>query len=219
MADKDGDPFRFNDPVYVLCEGPADVRLVKQVLLRENLEGFSVNYAQGYQKFARHIQGLRTSSDWRKLRRLVIVGDNDTNPAARWRNAQDALTDEGLPAPDRHANIVEGAHDTPSAGIFMIPRANEDGALETLLVEAILQEHQDLAECLLQLDDCPATECQQWDAVKRAKMQFQTVVAITCRDDPSAGAAHIWSKTHNPIPVTSPVFNELAGFLRRAAEN
>ena len=48
MADKDGDPFRFNDPVYVLCEGPADVRLVKQVLRRENLEGFSVNYAQGY---------------------------------------------------------------------------------------------------------------------------------------------------------------------------
>ena len=219
MADKDGDPFRFNDPVYVLCEGPADVRLVKQVLRRENLEGFSVNYAQGYQKFARHIQGLRTSSDWRKLRRLVIVGDNDTNPAARWRNAQDVLTDEGLPAPDRHANIVEGAHDTPSTGIFMIPRANEDGALETLLVEAILLEHQNLAECLLQLDDCPATECQQWDAVKRAKMQFQTVVAITCRDDPSAGAAHIWSKTHNPIPVTSPVFNELAGFLRRAAEN
>ena len=99
----------------------------------------------------------------------------------------------------------------------MMPRANAVGALETLLVEAVLQEHQNLAECLRQLDDCPATECLEWDAVKRAKMQFLTVVAITCRDDPSAGAAHIWSKTHNPIPATSPVFNELAGFLRRAA--
>ncbi len=218
MADKDIDPFRYDDPVYVLCEGPADVRLVRQILRRENLEGFSVNYAQGYQKFARHIQGLRTSSDWGKLRRLLIIGDNDTNPTNRWLNAQEALTDEGLPTPDRHAGIVEGAHDTPSTGIFMMPRANTVGALETLLVEAALQEHQDLAECLRQLDDCPATECQQWDAVKRAKMQFQTVVAITCRDDPSAGAAHIWSKTHNPIPATSPVFDELAGFLRRAAE-
>ena len=54
--------------------------------------------------------------------------------------------------------------------------------------------------------------------MKRAKMQFQTAVAVTCKDDPSAGAAHVWSKTHNPVPVASPVFDELAAFLRRAAE-
>ena len=100
----------------------------------------------------------------------------------------------------------------------MIPSANTTGALETLLMEAILREREDLAECLRRLDECPATDCDEWDAVKRAKMQFQTAVAITCKDDPSAGAAHIWSKTHNPVPVTSPVFNELTEFLRRAAE-
>ena len=47
MADLPVDPFRFDDPVYVLCEGPADVRLVKRLLLRENLNGFSVNFAEG----------------------------------------------------------------------------------------------------------------------------------------------------------------------------
>ena len=26
MTDTEGNPFRFDDPVYVLCEGPADVR-------------------------------------------------------------------------------------------------------------------------------------------------------------------------------------------------
>ena len=215
MADTEGNPFRFDDPVYVLCEGPADVRLVRRLLRREKLDGFSVNYAQGYERFARHVQGLRTSSDWRKLKRLLIIGDNDTKPAARWKNVHDALTLEGLPAPERHADIAEG---TPSTGVFMIPCAHTTGALETLLMEAILREREDLADCLRRLDECPATDCDEWDAVKRAKMQFQTAVAITCRDDPSAGAAHIWSKTHNPIPVTSPVFDELAEFLRRAAE-
>ena len=145
----------------------------------------------------------------------MIIGDYDTDPAARWQKARDALTLEGLPAPDHHAEI---ANSTPSTGVFMVPRANTAGALETLLVEAIIREREDLGECLQQLDECPATDCEEWDAVKRAKMQFQTVVAITCRDDPSAGAAHIWSKTHNPIPVDSPVFDELAEFLRRAAE-
>ncbi len=111
----------------------------------------------------------------------------------------------------------DGTRDTPSTGIFMMPSADADGALETLLVEAILEKHEGLAECLLQLDKCGATDCDGWDAVKRAKMQFQTAVAITCRDDPSAGAVHIWSKTHNPVPVASPVFDDLAAFLRRAA--
>lgn len=41
MADTEGNPFRFDDPVYVLCEGPADVRLVRRLLRREKLDGFS----------------------------------------------------------------------------------------------------------------------------------------------------------------------------------
>ncbi len=218
MADKEVDPFRFDEPIYALCEGPADVRLVKQLLKRENLEGFSVNFAMGFQKFATHVRGLTTSSNWRKVKRLLIIGDNDTKPTARWQNARDALTDEGLPAPDHHGDIVNGTDDKPSTGVFMMPGADTDGALETLLVQAILREHEGLDECLRRLDECPATDCDGWDAVKRAKMQFQTVVAIMCRDDPSAGAAHIWWKTHNPVPVASPVFDELAAFLRRAAD-
>ena len=218
MADREVDPYRLDEPIYVLCEGPSDVRLVTELLKRENLEGFSVNFAKGYQHFAAHVRGLTASSDWRKVKRLLIVGDNDTKPAARWQNAHDALTKESLPAPDHHAQIAAGTDDRPSTGIFMMPSADAFGALETLLVKAILQECEGLADCLRQLDECPATDCDQWDEVKHAKMQFQTAVAITCKDDPSSGAAHIWSKTHNPVPVTSPVFDELAAFLRRAAE-
>ena len=214
----DAEPFRFDEPIYVLCEGGADVRLVHRLLKREGLEGFSVNFAKGYQNFATHVRGLTASSNWRRVRRLLIIGDNDTAPAARWENAHDALADEGLPAPDRPAEISVGTQDKPSTGIYMVPSAGTHGALETLLVRAILQEHGGLAECLRQLDQCPATDCDGWDAVKRAKMQFQTAVAIKCRDEPNAGAAHIWSKKHNPVPETSPVFDELAAFLRRAAD-
>ena len=173
MADAEGNPFRFDDPVYVVCEGPADVRLVRQLIRRENLDGFSVNFSQGYERFARHIRGLTTSSDWHKLKRLLIIGDNDTQPAARWQNARRALMGEGLPAPDNPADIVDGEHERPSTGIFMMPSAHAFGALETLLVEAILQAHEGLAECLQRLDGCPATDCDGWDTVKRAKMQFR----------------------------------------------
>lgn len=215
--DKEADPFRFDKPIYVLCEGNADASLVKELLRRENLEGFTVNFAKGYQNFATHVRGLTTSSDWWKIQCLLIIGDNDTNPNERWQNARNALVAEGLPAPTHHANIATGTHDKPSTGIFMVPRENTDGALETLLMEAILHEHEGLTECLQKLEDCPATDCSDWDVVKRAKMQFQTTVAIKCQDDPSASAAYIWSKNHNPVQATSPVFDELAAFLRQAA--
>ncbi len=217
MADSEVEPFRIAEPIYVLCEGPADVRLVEQLLKRDGLSGFSVNYAQGYQRFAQHVRGLTASSGWRRVKRLLIMGDNDTHPTARWTNALNALAHQDLPTPSANAELTPSAPGRPSTGIFMLPRADTEGALETLLVEAILREHEGLEACLTQLDDCPATDCAGWDTVKRAKMRLQTAVAILCRDDPSAGAAHLWSKTHNPVPVESPVFDELAGFLRRAA--
>ena len=81
------EPFRFDGPIYVLCEGPADLRLVTRLIERENLEGFSVNFAKGYQEFERHVKPLRVSPDWRKLSRLLIIGDNDVMPAQRWQSA------------------------------------------------------------------------------------------------------------------------------------
>ena len=163
MAEK---PFRFDGPIYVLCEGPADVRLVTRLIERENLEGFSVNFAKGYQEFARHVKALRVSPDWRKLSRLLIIGDNDVMPAQRWQNASDALALEGG-RPPRIRETSSTVH--RPTGIFMVPEANADGALETLLVRAIVRAHPDLGACLQQLDECQATDCETWDAVKRAQ--------------------------------------------------
>ena len=139
------EPFRFDGPIYVLCEGPADVRLVTRLIERESIEGFSVNFAKGYQEFARHVKALRVSPDWHKLRRLLIIGDNDVTPVQRWQNACDALAGEGLPTPMNQGDFVDG---TPSTGIFMVPEAGAEGALETLLVRAILRAHPDLRTCL-----------------------------------------------------------------------
>ena len=206
---------RFDEPIYVICEGRADAALICRLVRREGLTGFSVNYTGGYQHFAARVAALRTSSDWKKLKRLVIVGDNDLRPRHRLNNARRALLNEELVAPDAPSTIVNGS---PSTAIYMLPRANEPGALESLLMEAVLRERPGLGECLRTLDECAATDCRDWDAVKRAKMRFHTAVAVTCHDDPSAAATYIWSKRHKPASIESTVFNDLAEFLRRVAE-
>ena len=64
----------------------------------------------------------------------------------------------GCQPPDRHAQIADGTHGRPSTGIFMMPSADTAGALETLLVEAILQKRGNLGDCLRQLDGVPRDE-------------------------------------------------------------
>ncbi len=206
---------RSGGPIHVICEGAADVALINQLIKRDRLTGFSVDYTQGYQRFKDGVTALTVSSDWPRIKRLVIVGDNDQNPASRLRNARRALLNEGLKAPDTPGVVLAGS---PSTAIYMMPREGEKGALESLLVEAVIQERPGLDQCLRRLDECAVTNCRDWDAAKRAKMQFQAAIAITCRVDPSAGAAHIWSKKPVPISIKNPVFDELAGFLRRVAQ-
>lgn len=204
-------PISYNGPVVVICEGPADAKLIKRLIEREqlNLNGFYIHEARGYQNFGTVVTGIAGSSNRMNLRRLVIVGDNDTDPAGRFDNACNALQREGFPIPPEPSQITAG---DPSTAIFLIPQAGVIGALETLLVAALLEGHPEVEECLRRLEECP-TGCGGWNDVKKSKMRFQAAVAVTCADDPSAGAAHIWSKAYNPVNAASTAFNELATFL------
>lgn len=204
---------QFSQPVVAICEGPADAHLIKRLIERENLAGYFVHETHGYQHFSRAVTAIATSSDRAKLQRLIIIGDNDLEPDARWHNARDALAAEQFPVPNAIGEIANGE---PSTAIFMVPGAGLNGTLETLLVEALIENKPEVGPCLTGLEAC-AAHCAEWDEVKRAKMRFQAAVAITCRDDPSAGAAHIWSKAHNPILATSTAFDGLAAFLRAVA--
>ena len=200
-------------PVVIVCEGPADARLVRRLIDREQLEGCVTHEAKGFQNFHRVVTGIATSSDRRKLQRLAIICDNDTDPNGRWKNACDALKEEGFVVPCVHGQIADG---DPSTAVFMVPTEGVHGALETLLVGAVLEKQPDINDCLNELERC-GTGCTEWDDVKKAKMRLQVAIAITCKDDPSSGAAHIWSKKHNPIDVESAAFDELAKFIRTVA--
>lgn len=212
-SDSDEKPISFNEPVYVVCEGPADACLVRRLLKHHSISGCEVREAKGNQRFTSHLLGVATSSDRPKLRRLVVIADNDLNPTDRFTNVQNALRTAGFVVPST-ASVIESGD--PSVTTFMVPTFGMVGTLETLLVEAIFTNDANLKRCLEETCTC-AGKVDGWDKVKRAKMFFQAAVAFRCADDPSAGAAHVWSKTHNPVPIDSQVFDELTQFLRVAA--
>jgi hypothetical protein len=215
-SDEDSKPLLIDasGSILVVCEGGADARFLKKMIERENLTGFrSIHFRDGYTAFGRIVEGLVGATEFEATKRVVIVGDNDTQPNARFKNAADALTRNGLVAPAT-PGIIEGG--TPSTAIFLLPSAGQVGVLETLLVGALFEKHPHAQECVDALIEC-SDDCGTWDVGKLAKARFASGIAITCKKDPSVAAQWVWSDKGDPIDPASTVFDEVANFLRAVA--
>ena len=86
------EPFRFEGPIYVLCEGPADVRLVTRLIEARILKALG--------EFREGIKNSRATSRLMRAARLaqaespLIIGDNDVTCGQRWQNACDAARED-----------------------------------------------------------------------------------------------------------------------------
>lgn len=203
----------FDGPVYVACEGEADQYFLCRLLEHRRINGVDVAVVGGNDnKFTTHLKGLRVSNAFAKLRLIVIMTDNDTNPAASFASAQRCFRDAGFVVPDASWTKKEG--EDVSTAILMLPSHSRPGALETLLVEAILDVRPQFARCLDDLKTC-AEKPTTWDEVKLAKMRFHAAVAALCEDGPGTAASRIWSAKHNPVPITSDRFLPLVDFFQQ----
>lgn len=206
----------FSGPVYVACEGAADQYFLCRLLAHHQIVGVDVASVGGnLDTFTKHLLGLRVAADFKKLKALIIVTDNDLAPAQRFAAAQQSLLGASLLAPSAPW-ALEQQQGQISTGVVMLPGPGRVGTLETLFVEALAVARPTFVPCLDQLRDC-AVVPMTWDEVKLAKMRFHAAIAALCEDGPGTAASRIWSATHNPIPIDSGGFAPLADFLRFVA--
>ena len=210
-----GEKPTFDGPVYVACEGEADQYFLCKLLETNAISGIDVAVVGGKDdRFTTHLSGLKVSNDFNKLRLVVIVTDNDLNAEASFASAQQRFRDAGFVVPDAPWTRKGAEDGAVSTAILMLPAAGRPGALETLLVEAILDERPDFSKCLDDLKTCAKTPV--WDEVKLAKMRFHAAVAALCEDGPGRAASRIWSATHNPVPINSDKFLSIVEFFQAA---
>src|SRR5687767_1058509 len=107
-------PARFNAPIVVICEGEADAECLKRVAAREGLAGFALHDAKGNTNFKAAVYAVATSTDRPGIKCVVIVADNEADPAKHFKNARDALASE-FAVPSKPGEIVNS---NPSTAIY-----------------------------------------------------------------------------------------------------
>jgi hypothetical protein len=219
-------PPPFRTARLLLCEGYDDHRFLTNLIRAHNVGAYDVRAVEdigavagntGFEealKAAVVVSGFKTH-----VTRVVLVADADTqynatftNICTQIRNANaDPDVANRFPIPGREY-ALSGGH--PRVAIVLLPRQQAAGSLETLLLEAMaaIPAWAPVLKCVE--DACNCSGANTWPREKRDKTKVRTAIALRYRQRPGLTVHTLWPDHDALIPIASPAFAPLAGFLR-----
>jgi hypothetical protein len=210
--------FEPESPYVIICEGFQDRGLICALLGHLNIANCDVTFPKKRRDGANGkdaifqvltaVAGQKIAGE--NLSGLAVIRDADENPAESFKEVVDKFPSP-YTAPKTPFTVAKGKYRT---GIFLIPGQGKTGTLDHLLIDAVSAKNAPVIECVNQLELCADWRI-EWSANKIAKMKMHCAVASFCKDDPGCSLGFIWSKKEdNPMDIASPVFKELADFLK-----
>lgn len=207
-------------PWLVLCEGETDKRFLDRLIaLRGIPDEFQIKFPSrsgdnrgGRSKFGPWLSVAYENSDFEKhVRAVLIVSDNDTDPAASLDEVKESLKNsDGFPIPGA-AREVARKEKYPAVVILMIPH-DIQGGLETLCVTAAYTKWPQLQQPVETF--AASTPAANWTPGKQSKMKLQSIIATSCAPRPDAGfSGHWWEKDEYHVPLDHAQFDDIANFL------
>jgi hypothetical protein len=202
-----------SDLPIILFEGEEDrsflAELLKVLGLHEKLEFHK--QCGGKDKFKKILEGLVISN--RKA--IIIVADNDGDPAGAFKNIQRQIGEAGFTIPPKQRETVETPN-LPPLSVLMIPWDNDSGCLETLCLSAANPDYKNQLDCADNLVKCAGAE--KWPIAKRAKLRMRGFLSAVCKSDPNTGLRYAWSTDERPgdiFPLKGVVaYNQIAEYLK-----
>ena len=208
----------------VLCEGSHDVAFFEHLLSINNVRDYRIaspvnpGGLTGYRRFLR---ALATGTEYSKVRRILIVADNDSNACQQFSRVRKEIEKSGHPfgVPARPRRLKKSQNGLPAVAILMLPRTDVEGCLETFLLPS-LDAYTDAVQPRLRpaVDSyCHNVRIAMWDVSKRSKAILRITITSLNKKNPDLSLASIWNKekTAKFIKLTGGEFNKLAAFLRR----
>ncbi len=148
-----------------------------------------------------------------RVRSVVVVGDTDASHAKALTDIRKAFSDAGgyptVTAPCSLATTNKGV----SAGMILLPSANENGCLETLLLKGTPRQHVD-QNCIDGWRDCIGFPVAPMNAYH--KFRTRAVIAATVRSAPDISLSDVWTKGDCPFDPADVAFKWIADFLLTA---
>ena len=171
-------------PTYVLCEGESDRAFLEMLISEYELVGIEVGSPQDSNRFGKdafpvHLLGLATSESYQRIENLLVIADNDDDPAAAQSACQAALREIGYEVPNPPA-VLES---DKKVAIHMLPSLGVTGGLEQLILSALFEVNPGLRACIDDYSKCTG-RVGSWTANPRAKMEMVCIIASHCQDNP-----------------------------------
>jgi len=199
-------------PRLIVCEGKADVAFFEHLITERDLPEFQVLPANGNSRYEDILVALTAAPGFSGLSGILVVGDNDRNPATAFQNIRAQIQAAGgygvpnaLRVPARNASF-------PPIVVLMVPWDDTVGCLETLLLEAVRTVNPELGMCVDAYATCAHIDA--WNEIERSKMKLQSLTSVICRSDPTTPVSFAWSRPEAIISLAQPCFNQIVDFLR-----
>ena len=207
-------------PVLLLAEGKSDVSFLMKLLSDRGVGGlhfaFPTDVTGGFGKtgFGKYLNILPTRTGFERLKAILILYDNDSDPAAEFVAARNSVSaNESYSVPTEPIILANAQPDKVRLMFVPMPGVGVSGALETLL----LQSTTDVAAlaCVDALVVCAG--CGQWAHSHDAKMRLRCLISVKCKGNSDMALTHIWGKPGNPIDLTHACFDGLVETVRVVA--
>jgi hypothetical protein len=208
-----------SQPRILVCEGSSDVSFFRHLIKSRGLPEFDIfqpNAAEGVPSgkggYKAFLEGLSTVLPSSRITGVLVVGDNDLNPAVSFQDIRNQISGAGGYGVPEEPLQVARSERLPPVVVMMLPWAGMQGALESLCLDAVLGYRPHLRECVDHFSEC--TKTTEWEPTARTKMQLHALVAALCKSEPATALTHVWSKKETIVPLDQPAFDRVADFLR-----
>jgi hypothetical protein len=209
-------------PHALLCEGMSDKRFYERLFSQRNIGAdFTIMVPTvegqyqggGRSQFGRYLKSISVNQSFAEnVKAVLIVSDNDEDPAASFKEVQDELREaKYFPIPNEEL-VAATMKEAPTVVVLMLPMGGVIGNLETLCLQSAYSKWPDIRP---HLDTFVAnTPPHAWALGKQDKMKIQSILAATNSKQPDAGFAGHWRQDQQfQIPLDHSCFDGLANFI------
>ena len=202
-------------PPIVLCEGVEDKKFLEKLIETRHIGGFDFHpRCGGNTIFGETLRGLRVNRKIEERKSIIIVADNDGNPAESFIHIQQEITSAGCIIPERPRQATQ-QDNMPPLYVVMIPWDDDAGCLETLCLSAAEKCNPSALKCVDGLIECVGGNT--WDVAKRGKLRMRCYLSSACKSDPNTSLQYAWSRPEALIPIDDSCFNRIAEYLASLA--
>lgn len=208
-----------SQPYLVIGEGTADANHVSHLTAARGIIGYQVAYPEppiaphGRTGFGDLLAALPPDPNIESVRAIVVAYDNDDDPAASFHHVQQEIrrAQSGYSVPNRPLEIGPPINGRPAIIALPIPRIDEAGCLESLVLPAISAQWPEIRR--LVDEHIALTPANDLNTCKRDKAILAMLVASVCKD-PTCAVSHMWSKREFKDLLGHECFDPVAEFFQ-----